>query len=267
VRSSSQHMAGLSQDPALVSRSPTGWRRWLEELGHREPARLAESGAILVAGFVAAFLLLYGFAWLAYEVLRQQTQTLDLSTLKFIQQFSSPELTVAAQGVSLMGSQFVVLAAIALLGLFMYQRRWGAVVSLVLVAGGAQILNDVLKDVFHRPRPIPVVGIIEAQQFSFPSGHAMVSAAFYLYLAYLTWHLMGHRWRGILVAALVLLVLLIGLARLYLEAHYLSDVVAGYVSGLLWADAVILGSRVLAVRRLHGARLKPSRRTAPPALP
>ena len=102
----------------------------------------------------------------------------------------------------------------------------------------------------HRTRPTPVGGLIDAQQYSFPSGHAMVSAAFYLYVAYLCWRLMRGRWRrALVVTGLVLLVLLIGLARLYLEAHYLSDVIAGYLAGALWTDAVILGGRVLTLRR------------------
>ena len=78
----------------------------------------------------------------------------------------------------------------------------------------------------------------------------MVAAAFYLYIAFLAWRLrLVHGWwRGVLVVALVVLVLLIGIARIYLEAHYLSDVIAGYLAGFLWADAVMLGSRVLTLR-------------------
>jgi undecaprenyl-diphosphatase len=102
-----------------------------------------------------------------------------------------------------------------------------------------------LKVLFHRPRPTPVGGFIDAQQYSFPSGHAMVSAAFYFFIAYLAWRLMKGRWRIVLVVGLVLLVLLIGLSRLYLQAHYLSDVIAGYLAGFLWTDAVILGARAL----------------------
>jgi undecaprenyl-diphosphatase len=260
-------MGTMREDPALQARSPHGWRRWLTELGEHEPARLAESGAILIAGFVAAIVLLYGFAWLAYQVLDRQTQTVDLATLHFLEQFTSPQSTLAAQAISLLGSQAVIAIVVALLGVFMYQRRWAAAVTLVVVAAGAQIINDLLKDAFHRTRPEPVVGFIAAQQFSFPSGHAMVSAAFYFYLAYLTWHLMSSRWRIILVVGLAALVLLIGIARLYLEAHFLSDVIAGYLSGLLWADTVILGSRVLAARRFHRRQVRSSSRTAPPALP
>jgi undecaprenyl-diphosphatase len=210
--------------------------------------RLAQFGAIVVAGFVAAVLVLYAFAWLADQVLDQETQALDLATLTFLRQFSSPQLTQAAQLISLLGSEVIWVIAAVLLAGFTWRRRWNAAVTLALVAAGAQVLNNILKALVHRTRPEPVVGLISAQGFSFPSGHAMVSAAFYFYLAYLIWpHVQSWR-RGLVVSGLVVLVLLIGLSRLYLEVHYLSDVIAGYLAGFLWTDAVILANQVLTIR-------------------
>jgi membrane-associated phospholipid phosphatase len=215
----------------------------------RDETRAAEFSAIVVAGFGAAAVLLYLFAWLANEVLEQETQTLDTATLRYLQQFSSPSLTLAAEAISLLGSQVVLAAAAALLVFFLWRRRWRPAVTLIVVTVGAQLLNDILKDVFHRTRPEPVLGFIAAQQYSFPSGHAMVAAAFYLYVAYLSWRLVRGWWRGLLASALVLLVVLIGVARLYLEAHYLSDVLAGYLAGLIWTDAVILAGHLLPLRQ------------------
>jgi undecaprenyl-diphosphatase len=236
-------------DPTVDARSPTGWRDWLVQLVQQERARVAEFGAILVLGFVAAAVLLYAFAWLASEVLEQDTHAADLATLHYLQQFSSPQLTLLAEFFSLLGSEVLAVIAVGLLIVFLWQRRWGAAVSLVLVVAGAQVLNNILKQAFQRERPTPVTGIISAQQFSFPSGHAMVAAAFYLFLAYMAWRLVHGRWqRALMVGLLVLLVLLIGISRLYLEAHYLTDVIAGYLAGTLWALSVILGGRVLILR-------------------
>src|SRR5207253_5489188 len=118
------------------------------------------------------------------------------------------------------------------------------------------------KTTFHRARPVQVVGIIAAQQYSFPSGHAMVSAAFYFYLAYLCWRLVRGAWRFVLIGGLVLLAVSIGASRIYLEAHYLSDVIAGYIAGFVWADTVIIGGQLLATRSLpplRGHRLRRAR--------
>ena len=222
-----------------------------ERLGRDEDNRvkLAQFGGIVAAGFVAAVLVLYGFAWLANEVLEQETQAIDTATLNFLQQFASPQMTLAAHFVSLLGSEVVLVITALLLIVLAWQRRWGRAVTLVLVTGGAEVLNNLLKSLFHRTRPEPVIGILAAQQFSFPSGHAMVSAAFYFYLAYVVWRLVHGVWRWVLVGGLILLVLLIGVSRLYLQAHFLSDVIAGYLAGFLWTDAVILGRRELMARQ------------------
>jgi undecaprenyl-diphosphatase len=248
-------------DPNLDSRSPSAWRRWLDYLIHHGQVRLAEFGAIVLVGFVAAAVLLNAFAWIASEVLEQDTLSIDLAVLTFLRGFSSPRLTLVAEAISALGSEAILLFGAVLLGVLLWQRRWGAALSLVIVTVGAQLLNNVLKDAFQRERPTPVAGFIDAQQFSFPSGHAMVAAAFYLFVAYLLWRLVRGPWRGVLVVSLLILVLLIGLSRLYLQVHYLSDVIAGFLAGALWTDAVILGGSVL------NARTRSWRRGADPPRP
>jgi membrane-associated phospholipid phosphatase len=233
---------------AVESAPAKDWARWLAELARHPQEQLPQFGGPVVAGFVAAIVILYAFTKLAYEVLEQETATLDTRALEFVQQFRSPELTRAAEIIALFGSELVWVIGLILLGVFAWQRRWGAAVALALVAGGAQVLNDILKELFHRTRPESLHAFIPAQEFSFPSGHAMVAAAFYFCLAYLAWRVVHAWWRNLVIVGLLVLVLLIGLARIYLEAHYLSDVIAGYLAGFLWADAVILGSRALKMR-------------------
>lgn len=235
-------------DPTVDAASDRNWQRWATQLGHRDPERVAAFGLVAGIGFLAAIVALFAFAWLANQMLGQATLQLDDATLSYLRQYSSPTLDVVARLLSLMGSEVVSAVGVVLLAVFAWQRRWGAAVLLVVVTGGAQLLNDVLKELFHRTRPAPVGGFIAAQEFSFPSGHAMVSAAFYFFLAYLVWRLV-HGWqRGLLVGGLILLVLLIGLARLYLGVHYLSDVLAGYIVGFLWTDTVIIASHLLVAR-------------------
>jgi undecaprenyl-diphosphatase len=236
-------------DPRVANEPDQSRNGWSEEAAD-QPRRLAEFGLAIVLGFVAGVVALAAFAWLAEEVLGRQTQQLDDATLALLRHFSSPTLDRLALGVSLLGSEFVIVAGVVLVAFFAWQRRWGAAAGLVLVTGGAQLLNDVLKELFHRTRPAPELGgLIQSQQFSFPSGHAMVSAAFYFFLAYLAWELVRGAPRILLVVGLALLVLLIGLARLYLAMHFLSDVIAGYCAGFVWTDAVVLGSGLLRIRQ------------------
>lgn len=245
---------GSSSDPTVATASPGRWRQWLLALGASGWGGLVQLGVTLLLGLAAGLLALFSFAALADAVMERDTQRLDDSALAWFRRFSSPVLDLAARVASAMGSEVVAVLLVLLLVVFVVQRRWGTAVALLLVTAGAQLLNDVLKALFARTRPAPVVGLIPAQSFSFPSGHAMVSAAFYLFLAYLCWRLVRGWWRTALSAGLLILILAIGLARLYLGVHYLTDVVAGYLAGFLWTDAVIIGGNLLGRRR----RLRPS---------
>jgi membrane-associated phospholipid phosphatase len=246
-------------DPTVDPAPPEGWRRWARELGHYDQERVAQFGGIVIGAAVLGVVLLYLFVTVADQVLGHQTATLDTSAYQLVSRFSSPLTDVAARVISFLGSEAVLLFSVLLLGLFLWQRRWGAAAMLVLISVGVQLLNDVLKTMFHRTRPEPVAGFIAAQDYSFPSGHAMVSTAFYMYLAYLVWRLVPGAWRLLFNVGLVLLVLLIGASRVYLQAHYFTDVIAGYLAGFVWAEAVIIGGQLLVSRRLPTLRKHPSR--------
>jgi undecaprenyl-diphosphatase len=232
-------------DPLVAAASPAGWRAWAEAAR----GRLAALGLTLVAGFLAGLLALYLFARLADDVLERETEWLDGAVLVWLRGFASPWLDGAARFASFLGSETVAVLLVALVVALVARRRWGAAVGLLLATAGAQALNNVLKELFQRTRPAPVAGLIPAQTFSFPSGHAMVAAAFYGFLAYLAWRALRGRRRGLATAGLLLLIGLIGLSRLYLGVHYLTDVAAGYLAGFVWLDVVILGGRLLRRRR------------------
>lgn len=92
----------------------------------------------------------------------------------------------------------------------------------------------VLKNLFGRPRPQdPLLRTVSG--LSFPSGHALLSVAFYGLLIYLVWHNIANKLlRWILIVLLILLILTIGLSRIYLRVHYASDVLAGFAMGVIW---------------------------------
>ena len=237
------------RDPTVAAASPARWRAWLLDLVLFGRRRLAALSLALVLGFSGAILALIAFALLAEEVAEQETQRVDTAVLATLVQLQSPGLDLVARGISALGAEVLAVLMVAFLVIFGWQRRWGAVAGLLLTVVGAQLINNVLKDLFHRTRPGPVEVLIQAQAFSFPSGHAMVAAAFYLFLGYLAWRLLRGWARAACVAGLSLLVLLIGLSRLYLGVHYVTDVLAGYVAGFAWTNAVILGGYMLGERR------------------
>jgi undecaprenyl-diphosphatase len=126
--------------------------------------------------------------------------------------------------------------------LFAWKRRWLSVGTWLAAVGGSAVLNQLLGSLFARPRPFFEPPLLIETSYSFPSDHAMESLVVYgmiAYFAVLALEAWGTRKAVILGAAL--LVLLIGLSRMCLGVHYLSDVVAGFAAGGVWLSALITG--------------------------
>lgn len=136
--------------------------------------------------------------------------------------------------ITFFGGPAVIFVGAAVASALLYRRRLvlGALL-LPLVVVGAELLNTILKLAFQRPRP--EVAFVHLETYSFPSGHAMMSAAAYGAIAYLAWgRVRTRRGRAALLAGTVAWVALICFSRLYLGMHYLSDVLAGAAGGVFW---------------------------------
>jgi undecaprenyl-diphosphatase len=145
--------------------------------------------------------------------------------------------------VSFIGSAGFVIPVLALVVILLLRRRRvfeAFYLSSVYATSGA--LNFLLKQAFHRGRPqLPWAS--GPQDFSFPSGHSMNSTAFYIGLALVVWLVLGRRAGLIALVGGVVMVLLVGLSRVYLGFHYVSDVLGGYSAGLLWVIVWAVASR------------------------
>jgi membrane-associated phospholipid phosphatase len=123
-----------------------------------------------------------------------------------------------------------------------WRRRWLFLGSWLAAVAGSAVLNQLLKGLFERPRPYFEHPLLVETSYSFPSGHAMESFVVYGMLAYFA-VLALRSWKarvGVVFGA-ALLVVLIGLSRMYLGVHYFSDVLAGYAAGGVWLSALITG--------------------------
>ncbi len=153
----------------------------------------------------------------------------------------APSLTNSLRAVSILGS----LEALALVGVLvavalLMQRNWLTLAAWLVVVLGGEVLNLLLKDLFARPRPSFEHPLVVDTSYSFPSGQAMESVVVYGMLAYFV-VLTSRAWgkRAVSVGGAALIVLLIGFSRVYLGAHYASDVVGGFAAGGAWLSAVI----------------------------
>jgi undecaprenyl-diphosphatase len=239
----------VHREPVVAAGGGAEWAAWLRYLLTAARGRLAGAAALVLGAVLVSAAALGLFGALADEVTEGDTAAVDGAVVAALRSRASPSLDEAAQLASAMGAEVVAVLLVALVGHLAWRRRWGAAVSLVVVTVGAQLLNTVLKDHFRRPRPAPVAGLIPAQAWSFPSGHAMVAAAFYLFLVYVGWRLLRGPARVAWAGTLLALVLVIDLSRLYLSVHYLTDVVAGNAVGLAWTAAAVGAGHLLALRR------------------
>lgn len=146
-------------------------------------------------------------------------------------------------GVSVLGSkQAVAVITLGVGAALILWRRWHWLLELILVVGGGLLLNEVLKIIFHRQRPHFSQAFVHPQGYSFPSGHAVGSTLIYGLLAVFAVQLLSRwKWRTLSVLVALALILLIGFSRIYLGAHYSSDVLGGYAEGVAWLAICVTG--------------------------
>lgn len=199
--------------------------------GRRLPAPLvgAGIGAIAIAMLLAAGLAIDRWPF-----------GLDRSIILALRAWGGPRwLRLAAIDVTALGGVTVLsLVVLAVTVLLLVQRRWLTALTTLLACASVSWVIDLTKWAVARPRPTLVAHLVEAQDASFPSGHAAGSAAIYLTLTALASQVMPNRRarRALLVMAIVLIGM-IGCSRVYLGVHWPSDVLAGWSFGTVWALA------------------------------
>ncbi len=200
---------------------------------------------VLAGSLGSALLALVLFSWLAEEVFAGQTRQFDAYLRGFIHQYASQRLTALMQFVTLLGSPQVLFSLFGVISIVFLIARWRrAAAWLALGTIGSVVLDTTLKVLFHRARPEPFFSPMP-NSYSFPSGHALSSFCFYGILAALLDARIKNAWvRWSIWAAAALLVLLIGLSRIYLGVHFPTDVIAGYCAAAVWVSALLFVDRV-----------------------
>jgi undecaprenyl-diphosphatase len=199
----------------------------------------------IVVGICISFLSLIIFLKLADNVLEKEVFNFDATIIHFVYVFRTQILSHIMLGISFFGNEIILVSSACLL-LFLALRNHKKEMFLFLtLVGMGGVLNLLLKFFIHRPRP-NLMPLVHETSYSFPSGHSMNSFIFYATLAYLFYHFTKKKRLSIVLAIFAaILILLIGLSRIYLGAHYPSDVLAGYVAGAFWFATIILLERTI----------------------
>lgn len=160
----------------------------------------------------------------------------DIRLSNYLHVHQSTALTTAMHGVTSFGSTLAGISLAVFFGVFLiWKRRFGWLFTLTASVLGGALLNRLLKYLFHRPRPFFDDPILTLTSYSFPSGHTMLATVLYgVIAAYFVTNARRWQQRALILISAGLLILLVGFSRIYLGAHYLSDVLAAFAEGFAW---------------------------------
>lgn len=225
-------------------------RTFIREKFHSKNEHLPYYLTIAISAilFVVA---LNGFVQLTDEIAENDLGAVDEAVAEFIISFRSDALTTYFKVMTDFGDRNAYILFTVLLAAFFFFKKhsWKFIGQTTIVLVLATLSNIVLKRVFNRARP-SLEHLVEVNTLSYPSGHSMSAMAFYGFLIFLCLRYRMARWlRFLLVTILVVLILSVGVSRIYLGVHYPTDVAGGFVGGLIWVAFCAVVFTILALLR------------------
>ncbi|MGE3286822.1 MAG: phosphatase PAP2 family protein [Pseudonocardia sp.] len=211
-------------------------------------------GATLVAGLLLVGLLTAGVAEVYDSVTESNGVTvLDQPALRTAVALRTPAADIVVGDYTQLGDAVVLtlLAGATAIGLTLHWRRWTPIVLIAVTVAGSLMLTILGKAVVGRTRP-PLADAVPPYEVgtSFPSGHSLNAMAIAGIVCYLLVRNQRSTWsRTLTVAAGALFVITIGLSRIYLGHHWLTDVVAAWAIGLAWVATVVVAHRLFLILR------------------
>ena len=195
------------------------------------------------------FICLILFLALAEDVFNHDIMNGDIIGYNLISKYLiNDSMTVVMKFITWLGSAICIGSLTIILFILLKNKKIGFLIfaNLIIVT----ILNQLLKFILARPRPSEY-RIINETGYSFPSGHSMVSMAFYGFLIYLIYKYVGNKylkWTSMIL--LFLLIIVIGISRIYLGVHYTSDVIAGFLVAISYLILYINISKRLVFNKI-----------------
>lgn len=234
-------------------------RRWLTATLHRYVTSLDVQALAVLAGALLTVVAALAFIAVAGLVMEGDTQQIDESIVQWFRQPGNPNLargpawlTEVAIDITALGSTVVLVMLVGAVAGFLWLQGQTRLMLLLLAAmAGGTLLNALMKMTFARPRPTVVPHLREVFTYSFPSGHAALSAIVYLTIGVLLFDVVrGRAARLYCLAVAMAATALVGFSRVFLGVHYPSDVLAGWAAGIGWAGVCWLAVQYVAHRKV-----------------
>ena len=182
---------------------------------------------------IIAIIALILFLILTFTIFNNKIAIIDKYVENFIISIRSEKLTKVMTIITNISSAYTLIAITLLLLIVLKDKKKGLLVLLNLIY--VFIANQIVKLLFRRNRPIDDLHLVNASGFSFPSGHSMVSMAFYGLLSYLIYINIKNKFlKTLVIIFTVIFILLIGFSRIYLGVHYFSDVIGGFLLAIVY---------------------------------
>lgn len=175
------------------------------------------------------------FLIITFFVIKYDNLVIDQSIYNFFYNFSSSQATVIFLIITFLASkEFIILMCLIFILISLIKRKYQTSFLIILNIVISLLLNQTFKAIIRRERPFELM-IVNESGYSFPSGQSMTALIFYGYFIYLTWESNLKKISKILITILnIILILLVGISRIYLGVHYPTDVIGAYFLGLFY---------------------------------
>jgi undecaprenyl-diphosphatase len=194
-------------------------------------------GLHLTLGLFVMLMGAWGFSEISEEIgPGADWHAFDQRVINWFKAQSHPTLTTVAHAITLCGSvAFLAAVSVAFAIYFLVRRAWNRLLELALTMLGGSLLNILLKHFFQRQRPVLENPLVTLSSYGFPSGHTMGATLLYGLLALIAARFIRTTSGRVAVGLLAIIAIaLIGITRIYLGAHYLTDVLAAIAAGSAW---------------------------------
>lgn len=204
-------------------------------------------GFYLTLGVIFTLFFIYLFFGILRDYIGQENLVqFDLRVLNLFRSLRTEKLNSQALFITYLAKGEIITVGVIILSLILIlQKNWRFLNALLISVLGGELFVWIIKNIIDRPRPPLINALVTETSYSFPSGHTFVSIAFYGLLVYFVIQSEKNKFFKIISFIIGLfLIFLVGLSRIYLGAHWPSDVLASFAAGAAWLSVIITSLKI-----------------------